>query len=86
MTQRFETILKIVERAEGMDIARGSRVTRLLDMEFADKQFNLRLDEFLAADDLDFVHDFSGIQAHMNRDTCRVENHFVPRFAGHKEA
>ena len=77
-------IVRIVERAEAMGIARGDRFTKILDVENARKQFNLRLADMLAGDDCDFAHDFSEIQAAMNRDTGRVEGLFVPRFAGRK--
>lgn len=79
--QEFLTIVKIVMRAERMGIGIGTRTTRIIDMEFANKQFNLRLDEFLHADDFDFTHDFCGIQRNMNREKCRVENFFLPRFS-----
>lgn len=82
MTDEFLTIIKIVARAEKMEIDIGSHVTKILDMENARKQFHLRLDDMLAADDLDFAHDFTGIQASINRITGRIENCFVPRFAG----
>ena len=78
----FETIVAIVERAEKMGIARGDRFTKIMDIDNAHKQFNLRLEEMLAACDFDFTHDFTGIQTCMNRDTCRIEGLFVPRFAG----
>lgn len=80
--ERFNTIVRIIERAEAMGITKGTRITRIMDLENADKQFMLRLDDFLAADELDFCHDFNGIQCNMNRLTGRVENLFVPRFAG----
>ncbi len=38
----------------------------------------------LAADDMDFRHDFIGIQCNMNRETGRIENLFVPRFSSTK--
>ena len=74
----FETIVAIVERAEKMGIARGDRFTKIMDIDNAHKQFNLRLEEMLAACDFDFTR----IQTCMNRDTCRIEGLFVPRFAG----
>lgn len=80
--EEFKTIVAIVERAEKCGIAHSNRITNILDMEFANKQFHIRLDDMLHANQLDFSHDFCGIQANMNRDTCRVENFFVPRFAG----
>ena len=82
---RFNTIVKIVERAEKLGIGIGDRTTRILDIEFADKQFNLRLEEFLNADDENFCHDFVGIQRHMNRRLCVIRDLFVPRFAEIKE-
>ena len=80
--ERWETIDKIVERAREMDIAIGTRVTQMMDITNADKQFHLRLKEFLNADGIDFAHDFCGIQNHMDRNKCKVVDLFVPRFAG----
>jgi hypothetical protein len=80
--ERWETIDKIVERAREMDIAIGTRVTQMMDITNADKQFHLRLKEFLNADGIDFAHDFRGIQNHMDRNKCKVVDLFVPRFAG----
>ena len=77
----FETIIRIIARADDMHITIGTHTTKLLDMQNAHKQFSLRLDELLAAPALDFAHDIIGIQSHMNRITCKVENLFVPRYA-----
>lgn len=82
---RFNTIVKIAERAEKLGIGIGDRATRILDIEFTDKQFNLRLEEFFNADDENFCHDFVGIQRHMDRHRCMIADLFVPRFAGVKE-
>ena len=81
--ERFELQVKIVERAEELMLfdPHEERWVRLLDIGYADKQFNLRLDDFLNADDFDFVHDWNGIHRHMNRRTCKIEGYFVPRFA-----
>ena len=83
--QEWNAIIRIVDRAERIGIGRGTRITRMMDIQNAHKQFNLRLDDMLAADDFDFAHDFIGIQANMNRLSGRIENLFVPRYAGHKE-
>jgi hypothetical protein len=40
----------------------------------------LRLDDWLAADDFNFVHDLVGIERHLNRRTFLLE-HFLPRHA-----
>lgn len=52
-----------------------------LDIEACHKNCPLRLDDLLAADDFNFGHDVFGINRHLNRDTCELENHFRPRFA-----
>ena len=83
--EELNIIVKIVERAEKLGVGRGTRMTRVMDMQNAHVQFNLRLDEMLAAEDFDFLHDFMGIQANMDRRTGRLKGLFVPRFAGRKE-
>lgn len=44
----------------------------------------LRLADFLAADDLNFAHDISGIRLNLDRHTGELKNHFHPRFAVRK--
>ena len=46
----------------------------------------LRLDELLAADNFNFLHDVVGIQRNMNRQTGKLERSFTPRFAAAKLA
>lgn len=41
----------------------------------------LRLKELLSADDFNFSHDVFGIRRHINRETGKLENHFLPRFS-----
>jgi hypothetical protein len=41
----------------------------------------LRLDDWLAADDFNFLHDLVGIERHLNRQTFQIERGFLPRFA-----
>ena len=48
MKERFELYVKICKRAERMGYD-GQRHTLLMDLESADKQFNLRLEEMLNA-------------------------------------
>lgn len=43
-------------------------VDRMMDIESADKKFNMRLDEWLNADDFNFAHDFYGIVNNINRE------------------
>lgn len=55
-----------------------------MDIESADEKFNLRLEEWLAADDFNFIHDLYGIMDHIVRDKFPADDFgfFVPRFAG----
>lgn len=41
----------------------------------------LRLDDLLAADSLNFMHDIGGINRHLNRETFQLMDCFSPRFA-----
>lgn len=62
----------------------GERLSLLMDIESADEKFNLRLEEWLAADDFNFIHDLYGIMDHIVRDKFQADDFgfFVPRFAG----
>lgn len=74
----------ICARAKAMGIMRGDAIGALMDIESADKRFNLRLDEFLEADKFNFAHDFIGIQNNIVRKHFPATDfgYFVPRFAG----
>ena len=79
-----DTMMAIIERGEGM--ARKHRVgfnrlTSMIDMEKANKQYPLDLERMLNADDINFAHDFFGIRKHMDRKTGKLGDCFVPRFA-----
>ena len=81
---RFEMYVKICEKAERMGYD-GQRHTLLMDVESADKKFNLRLEEMLADDGYDFVHDIQGIIDNINRESGFPATDFglfVPRYAG----
>lgn len=80
--ERFMMYVKVAERSEQLGIGYGDRFTRIMDIEHADNQFNLRLDDFIKADDINFVHDFCGIQASIDRSTGVIGKCFLPRFAG----
>lgn len=56
----------------------------LMDLISADKCFNMRLDDWLDADDFNFSHDFIGISNNINRNEYPSVDFgfFVPRFAG----
>lgn len=80
-TQEYDLIFKIVVRAHKMGIAVGDCITQMMDVDHAHKQFNLRLEDWLNADDFNFAHDFCGIQRHIDRSTGSVGGFFLPRFA-----
>ena len=80
--EKFMMYVKIAQRAEGMNLYKGERITFLMDIEHADKAFNLRLEDLLNADDANFTHDVVGIVANIDRSNPTDFNFFVPRFAG----
>lgn len=80
---KFMMYVKIAQRAEGMGIYEGERFTFLMDIENADKVFNMRLKDWLNADDFNFAHDVVGIVNNIDRSKNPVEfNCFLPRFSG----
>ena len=81
--EKFMTYVKIAQRAEAMDLYRGERSTFLMDLESADNTFNLRLEDLLNADDLNFAHDVVGIVNNINRAEFPATDFglFVPRYA-----
>ena len=80
--EKFMMYVKLAERAEQMGIYNGERFSLLMDIENADKAFNLRLEELLNADNFNFAHDIVGIVNNINRRNPTDFNLFVPRFAG----
>ncbi len=71
------TIMGLMEEAEDVDV--------MMDIESADIKFNLRLDDWLEADDFNFAHDFLGIRDSIDRNNgfpAKDFGFFVPRFAG----
>lgn len=79
--EKFMTYVKIAQRAEGMGIYTGERFSLLMDIENADKVFNLRLEDLLNADDGNFAHDIIGIVNNIDRRNPTDFNLFVPRYA-----
>lgn len=75
-------IVKIVQRAEKMDIA--GRDIMACDMDVTACHCNgnkLDLAALLQADDFNFAHDVCGIRRHIDRETGELEDCFVPRFS-----
>lgn len=83
MEERAKIYVKICERAEKLEIQQNNKMGALMDIESADLMFNLRLNEWLHADDFNFTHDFCGIQNNINRTSFPASNFglFVPRFS-----
>lgn len=77
----------ICARAKAMGIMQGDAIGAIMNIDSADQRFNLRLDEFLEADDFNFAHDFIGIQENIVRGRFPATDfgYFVPRFAGRSE-
>lgn len=82
--EKFMTYVKIAQRAEGMGIYNGERLALLMDLENADNVFDLRLEDLLKADDMNFAHDIVGIVNNINRKNPIDFNLFVPRYASIK--
>lgn len=82
--EKFMMYVKIAQRAEGMGVYVGERHTLLMDLESADNVFNLRLEDLLNADDLNFAHDVVGIVNNVNRNEFPSKDFglFVPRYSG----
>lgn len=82
--ERNKKYAHICVRAKAMGIMWGDAVGALMDIESADKKFDLRLDEFLEADNFNFAHDFIGIQKNIVKEHFPATDfgYFVPRFAG----
>ena len=81
--EKFMMYVEIAKRAEKMGIYNGERSTLLMDIESADNVFNMRLEDWLKADDFNFAHDVVGIVNNIDRRTFpATEFHlFVPRFS-----
>lgn len=81
----YELINQIVLRALTLCAKEGiqyDRMTAFMDISAAHEEMPLRLAHLLAADEFNFAHDVLGIRRHMNRETAKLGDCFVPRFAG----
>lgn len=75
------TVFDIVKRADNDGILAVSRLTLSMDIENVHKETPLKLKELLHADTENFTHDIVGIQNNINRETGKLENCFLPRYA-----
>ena len=62
-------------------VAGQTKLQAMMDISAAHRAQPLDLDRWLAADDFNFMHDLIGIHSHINRETGKLENAFMPRFA-----
>lgn len=83
-TEKYKLYNELYDRAKKMGKADMDKTSHIMDIESADKKFNLRLEEWLNADDFNFIHDWYGIQDNILRDTFPATDFglFIPRFAG----
>ena len=80
------TISKIVDRYMEFHYSLGipkqyQRMDLIMDIEATHLANPLRLNDLLNADDFNFTHDLIGIQQHLDRTTCKLNNCFVPRYS-----
>lgn len=76
-----ELILRIVDRAQLHFPDRERRHIYTDIVAVIAGGVPLRLEDWLAADDFNFVHDIVGIERHLNRQTFQLMQCFTPRFA-----
>lgn len=85
----YELINKIVDRAQSLRLYEDNRVTAHMDVANAAKYFNMRLEDWLNAEDFDFIHDIVGIYKAIDRSKYPAnfsnDPYFLPRFAGKEE-
>lgn len=84
--ERYDLYEKICIRAEKeLPSLKTKRWVTMMDIESADKIFNLRLEDWLKANDENFFHDIVGIVTEADRKTFPATfGLFVPRFAGER--
>lgn len=79
--EEVKKIHKIAKRASKM-IPEIDLMTVSMDIEAVHTHgCKLRLDDLFTADDFNFIHDVLGINRHLNRNSGKLQNHFLPRYA-----
>lgn len=72
------------------DLASPARVTRDLQeidsalLWLAEQGYSFAVDDWLADDGINFVHDWTGILRHIDSVTGELAGCFIPRFARHE--
>ena len=77
----FKVILAIVDRIMEIQAVDRERICWIMDLEYANRDIELDLEQLLNFPIYDFTHDIFGIYENMNRtaNPPRLENCFVPR-------
>lgn len=70
---------RVKELDEKFDVAHD-RTSLIMDISAVHAWCPIDLRGLAEADDLDFVHDISGIRINLNRVTGKLENRFIPRY------
>ena len=74
---------KIAYRARQMGFYDGRPTTCFMDIQNAAEYWDMRLEDWLNADDFNFSHDIVGIDENIIREyPVKFTECFVPRFAG----
>jgi hypothetical protein len=82
----YQFVHEIAQRAVSMAVTHGRPKYKVQDveMDITATHLNgcrLRLAELAAAPEFEFAHDVFGIRNHLNRETGKLEDCFMPRFA-----
>lgn len=78
--QELEVVSQIVERAVECGVY-ADTMDAHMDIAATHVHCPLRLQNLLDADRFNFVHDMVGIKLHLDRQTGKLTNFFLPRFA-----
>lgn len=88
MSAFYDSIDRVIARAEKLNISKDKRFVHFMDIEFAAREFDIDLKAWLKADDFNFAHDFIGIYNNIDRSVINSSHNgkeafrcFVPRFA-----
>ena len=74
-------VAEIAKRADALGIMMFDRMSLMMDIEAVHAEIGLKLDELLNADDANFLHDIVGIQKNLDRESKKLQNFFLPRYA-----
>lgn len=88
--QERRMIIEIARRANAKALAAGIEYPILdAEMDITAAHANgcpLNLEKLLASDEITFSHDVFGIRQHLNRETGKIEDCFLPRCSRHEAA